>query len=37
MTTLLVVDEDVNTRLVYKDEFQNEGYEVTVAQARPRP
>ncbi len=32
MTTLLVVDEEINTRLVYKDEFQNEGYEVTVAE-----
>jgi two-component system, response regulator, stage 0 sporulation protein F len=32
MTTLLVVDEEANTRLLYKDEFQNEGYEVTVAE-----
>jgi len=32
MTTLLVVDEQVNTRLLYKDEFQYEGYEVTVAE-----
>lgn len=32
MTTLLVVDEEVNTRLLYKDEFQEEGYEVTVAE-----
>jgi len=32
MTTLLVVDEEVNTRLLYKDEFQDEGYEVTVAE-----
>jgi two-component system, response regulator, stage 0 sporulation protein F len=32
MTTLLVVDEEANTRLVYKDEFQNEGYDVTVAE-----
>ena len=31
MTTLLVVDEEVNTRLLYKDELINEGYEVTVA------
>jgi DNA-binding NtrC family response regulator len=32
MTTLLVVDEEVNTRLLYKDEFQEEGYEVSVAE-----
>jgi two-component system, response regulator, stage 0 sporulation protein F len=32
MTTLLVVDEQVNTRLLYKDEFQDEGYEVAVAE-----
>lgn len=32
MTTLLVVDEEANTRLLYKDEFQDEGYEVTVAE-----
>jgi len=32
MTALLVVDEEANTRLLYKDEFQNEGYEVTVAE-----
>jgi two-component system, response regulator, stage 0 sporulation protein F len=32
MTTLLVVDEEVNTRLLYKDEFRDEGYEVTVAE-----
>ncbi|MDH3256855.1 MAG: response regulator [Nitrospinota bacterium] len=32
MTTLLVVDEEVNSRLLYKDEFQEEGYEVTVAE-----
>ncbi len=32
MTTLLVVDEEVNTRLLYKDEFQEEGYKVTVAE-----
>ena len=32
MTTLLVVDEEINTRLQYKDEFQDEGYEVTVAE-----
>lgn len=32
MTTLLVIDEEVNTRLLYKDEFQEEGYEVTVAE-----
>ena len=32
MTTLLVVDEEINTRLVYKDEFREEGYEVTVAE-----
>jgi DNA-binding NtrC family response regulator len=32
MTTLLVVDEETNTRLLYKDEFQEEGYEVSVAE-----
>ena len=32
MTTLLVVDEEVNSRLLYKAEFQEEGYEVTVAE-----
>jgi len=32
MTTLLIVDEEINTRLQYKDEFQDEGYEVTVAE-----
>jgi CheY-like chemotaxis protein len=32
MTTLLVVDEEINTRLQYKDEFQNEGYEVTAVE-----
>lgn len=32
MTTLLLIDEDANTRLLYKDEFQDEGYEVTVAE-----
>ena len=32
MTTLLLIDEEVNTRLLYKDEFQEEGYEVTVAE-----
>ena len=32
MTTLLIVDAEINTRLQYKDEFQNEGYEVTVAE-----
>ena len=32
MTTLLVIDEEANTRLLYKDEFQSEGYEVTVAE-----
>ena len=31
MTTLLVVDEVVNIRLLYKDKLMNEGYEVTVA------
>lgn len=32
MVTLLVVDEQVNTRLLYKDEFEEEGYEVSVAE-----
>jgi CheY-like chemotaxis protein len=32
MTTLLVVDEEVNSRLLYKSEFQEEGYKVTVAE-----
>ena len=32
MTKLLVVDEEINTRLQYKNEFQYEGYEVTVAE-----
>lgn len=32
MTTLLVIDKEVNTRLLFKDEFQEEGYEVTVAE-----
>ena len=32
MTTLLVIDEEVNTRLWYQDEFQGEGYEVVVAE-----
>jgi DNA-binding NtrC family response regulator len=32
MTTLLLVDEEVNTRLLYKAEFQEEGYDVTVAE-----
>jgi CheY-like chemotaxis protein len=32
MTTLLVVDEEVNSRLLYKAEFQEEGYEVAVAE-----
>lgn len=32
MPTLLVIDEMVNTRLLYKDEFQDEGYEVSVAE-----
>ncbi len=32
MTTLLVVDEQVNSRLLYQAEFQEEGYEVTVAE-----
>lgn len=32
MTTLLLVDEEANTRLLYKDELQDEGYEVTVAE-----
>ena len=32
MTTLLVIDKEVNTRLLFKDEFQGEGYEVAVAE-----
>jgi len=32
MTTLLVVDKEANTRLLFKDEFQGEGYEVVVAE-----
>lgn len=32
MTTLLIVDEEVNTRLLYKAEFQEEGYDVAVAE-----
>ena len=32
MTSLLVIDKEVNTRLLFKDEFQGEGYEVTVAE-----
>lgn len=32
MTRLLVIDEETNTRLLFKDEFQNEGYRVTVAE-----
>ena len=32
MVALLVVDEQVNTRLLYKDEFEEEGYEVSVAE-----
>ena len=32
MVALLVIDEEVNTRLLYKDELQDEGYEVTVAE-----
>ncbi len=32
MVTLLVIDEELNTRLLYKDEFQDEGYEVAVAE-----
>jgi len=32
MPTLLVVDEEVNSRLLYKAEFQEEGYEVIVAE-----
>jgi CheY-like chemotaxis protein len=31
MTKLLVVDDEQNIRLLYKEEFQDEGYEVTVA------
>ena len=32
MTTLLVIDKEANTRLLFRDEFQSEGYEVTVAE-----
>jgi DNA-binding NtrC family response regulator len=32
MTTLLVIDEEANTRLLFRDEFQNEGYLVTAAE-----
>ena len=32
MTTLLVIDKEANTRLLFRDEFQNEGYFVTVAE-----
>lgn len=32
MTTLLIVDEEANSRLLYKDEFREEGYVVTVAE-----
>jgi DNA-binding NtrC family response regulator len=32
MTTLLVVGEEANTRLLFKDEFQNDGYLVTVVE-----
>jgi len=31
MTKLLVVDDEKNIRFLYKEEFQDEGYEVTVA------
>lgn len=31
MTKLLVVDDEQNIRFLYKEEFQDEGYEVTVA------
>ena len=31
-TALLVVDEEVDSRPLYKAEFQEEGYEVTVAE-----
>ncbi|MCH7623897.1 MAG: response regulator [Nitrospinae bacterium] len=31
MTKLLVVDDEENIRFLYKEEFQDEGYEVTVA------
>jgi len=31
MTKLLVVDDERNIRFLYKEEFQDEGYEVTVA------
>ena len=33
MVALLIVDEQVNTRLLYKDEFEDEGYEVWVAES----
>ena len=32
MTTLLVIDKEANTRLLFKDEFQEEGYKVAVAE-----
>ncbi len=31
MTKLLVVDDEENIRFLYKEEFQDEGYEVTLA------
>ena len=33
MTTLLVIDEAANTRFLFRDEFQKEGYLVTVAES----
>ena len=33
MTKLLVVDDEKNIRLLYKEEFQDEGYEVSVAES----
>ena len=32
MTTLLIIDEEENTRLLYEDEFKKEGYQVTAAE-----
>jgi DNA-binding response OmpR family regulator len=32
MTSLLVIDEEENTRLLYEDEFKKEGYQVTAAE-----
>ena len=34
MTTLLVIDKEANTRLPFKDKFQDKGYEVAVAEPK---